>query len=317
MTEKPHIALTAASSFTGYWIAEAFLRKGWRVSALYSGSVSDYRGVRKQRVLRLRGRCKQYFGIRAENGSMSKWIIAHSPQIWIHHHHITKDLWAQNYNFSSSIAVGIAPLPALIRSLAESGCAGVVYSGSYLEPKQRGERKVLPYIRSKMMVWECLHRLCGEFDLPVSKIFIPNPVGPLENESRLIPSLVSCARKHSDLKVMNPKTVIDQYPVKDLAQIYLRVASALLQKNTMVVRPSGWVGSVAEWVEKVSRELVSEELNLPRPEIVLRSSRASIKRRRSSRRQKLSNWSHVWSEMALDFAKEFSERKPIPKDSLT
>jgi nucleoside-diphosphate-sugar epimerase len=205
-----------------------------------------------------------YFSVRAEDGSMVKWIETHRPQIWIHHHHFMTDFRSPQYDLDRANQVAIKPLPALIKALAASDCRGLIFSGSYFEPGEGGqinEQQVTPYGRNKAQTWHELARECATHELYLSKVVIPNPVGPFENEDRLTPVMLRKATHHELLDVRSPNSVSDNIPASSLAQTYLQVAEDLFAQGlASIVRPSGWIMTVREWVELINGQLLVASL---------------------------------------------------------
>jgi nucleoside-diphosphate-sugar epimerase len=257
------LAITSASSFTALWIARALHDAGWEVHALCQSERGRYTGLRAHRVAWLEKWSRVHYSVGVEDDAMKAWIEKERPAIWVHHHHFMEDFRSPKYDLERARKFGLKPLPELVATLARSGCKGLVYSGSYFEPGERGAvPQPTPYARSKQEVWTALEELCAREKLGLSKVVIPNPIGPFENEDRLIPKLIEAAQARTKFPVTAPHASGDQLPVERLAQIYLRAAEELVLGKPRIFRPSGWVVEVLQFVNTINRELVEKRLKL-------------------------------------------------------
>jgi UDP-glucose 4-epimerase len=264
MTQKP-LGLSGASSFTGIWIAREFASRGWQVHGLLSQSgASKYEGLKKVRLDQLMSTAQVHFGVRAEDETMTSWISKNRPEIWIHHHHFMDNFRGADYDEKKAFETGVRPLESLVKALKSSGCKGIIFSGSYFEPGEGGAASAevvrTPYARSKKLVWEELAKLCKTHHLPLSKIVIPNPIGPFENEDRVIPILIKRSIDGSALQLFAPDSLSDNLPIWSLAHVYADIAEGLLKGEEKIVRPSGWVATAKDFVEVVNGELVVKNL---------------------------------------------------------
>jgi nucleoside-diphosphate-sugar epimerase len=262
------IALTGASSFTGYWISNELSRQGWEVAALCSGPESSYTGLRLKRLQAVAQKnVSLHYEIDGSSQSMTQWIDQNRPEIWIHHHFFMKDFRSPHYDVERAEVENIAPLDSLVRALARSGCQGVIYSGSYFEPGEGGPGAAAsdptPYAKMKNRCWHRLRELCEENRIAVSKVVIPNPIGPSENEDRLIPMLLQKSKNAEPLRLTSPKSVADNLPVRSLAACYARVADDLSRGAPQIARPSGWICDTQHLVGTVSKELIEKRLGMP------------------------------------------------------
>lgn len=266
------VGLSGASSFTGIWIAREFASRGWQVHGLLSqADLAKYDGLKKIRVEQLSQSAKLHWGVRAEDGaqgtSMAEWISSMRPEIWIHHHHFMDNFRSADYDEKEAFDTGIRPLEGLVKALQASGCLGIIFSGSYFEPGEGGDRSAdiarTPYARSKKLVWDELSKLCKAHRVPLSKVVIPNPIGPFENEDRVIPILIKRSIEGAPLQLFAPDSLSDNLPVWALARVYADVAEKLLMGVEKLARPSGWVVSAKDFVEVINSELVVKNLKQP------------------------------------------------------
>lgn len=263
---KPRIAITGASSFVGFWLCREFHEQGWSVYPLCSSRPDRYSGLHARRVSLLQEMAEIHFEAGIGDGSLAAWVLHHRPEVWIHHFHYMVDYRLPTYDYERAVKTCIDPLPMLMDSLSRSGCKGVIHSGSYYEPGEGGELntpdRTTPYARSKKAVWDALVSLTTAQSLPLSKVVCPDPIGPLENEDRLIPSLLRHARAGEPFPLRSPEGTGDHLPVGILAKKYVEAAEALLRGQTGTVRPSGWAGRNRDWIQFVNQELISRQLNL-------------------------------------------------------
>lgn len=260
------VAITGASSFTAFWAARAFSAQGARVTALCKrGSLEAYDGLKRKRLELLSSQVDLHFGVKGEDGSMAFWIETHRPDVWIHHHHSMENYKTPSYDMVRADRVGVDPLKEIFASLKKSGAKGVIFSGSYMEPGEGGTKNpanASPFAVSSQRTWEAVQERCREFEFPLGKVVIPNPIGPLENEDRIVPLLMKNAKAKTPFHVANAESIVDCLPVKTLASVYLESCSDVLRRESRVRRPSGWVTSVKGLIETVNRELLMKRLNM-------------------------------------------------------
>ncbi|OFZ81919.1 MAG: hypothetical protein A2583_05715 [Bdellovibrionales bacterium RIFOXYD1_FULL_53_11] len=266
MEQKPVIAISAATSFTGAWIAKTLHEKGWKVIAHTAEKQNECTGILAKRI-RLLGLLDEpvIFGIRAEDGSMEALIRRVRPGVWINHHHWMAGFRSPGYDRKKALEIGVDPLTGLVKALSDSDCKGIIQTGSYFEPGEAGrgaEAHITPYAQSKCDVWRALHAEAAGRGLALSKCVIPDPVGPLENEDRLIPLMIKKARSGDELVMNAPNICADRLPVEYLARVYDWLARGLLDGNSSIARPSGRVSTNLAWVQFVNEELITKRLGL-------------------------------------------------------
>ena len=255
------VAISASSSFTGMWIAQALRGAGHRVFALCSqASAAAYEGtLRGRRLTRLRASgVELVFGMRAETGALADWIAQANIDYFIHHHHFMTDFRSPHYDLEQARRIGLEPLPDLVQALVTSGAQGVVYSGTYFEPLAQSTS---PYGFSKGETWRRMQELCGDARLPLAKVVIANPVGPLENADRLIPSLVRASLHGSAVfKLHAPQAKVYPLPVTVLSDTYVSVLHTLSEGRALIAQPSLGFMSNQSLAENALRELVQLRL---------------------------------------------------------
>lgn len=300
---RPSIAITGASSFTGFWIARSFAESGYRVYALCSRYGEEYHGLSATRLRLLKAHAEIHFGLRAEADLLVDWISSFMPDIWIHHHHFMEEFRSPNYDVERSRQIGLYPLEKIVKALAKSKTRGILYSGTYFEVGEGGKspsEAVTPYAMTKTEVGQRLQEITTALGLPLSKIVIPNPVGPLENADRLIPYLLDSARRRSLVVLRSPQALMDVIPIRVLARQYVSTVEQLVAGEAKTIRPSGWVGSVESWVKKVNEELIENRLQQNAAPIQFESSLSVTNSlaNPSSERVPIS-WGEEWDHYAL------------------
>lgn len=311
-TSAPSVAVSGATSFTGAAIACAFAARGWRVAALCPRRADEYTGLRAIRLALMQGASEicVHHEIRAEDGGMVTWVREHRPTIWINHHHHMENFRSADYDTEKADRVGILPLEELTVALVESGAKGIVHSGTFFEPGEGGTsaERATAYGRSKQRVWEALRECAAARGLSLSKVVIPNPIGPFENADRVVPILIRAALAGEAFSIRAPEAVSDYLPGTALAERYVEVAERLLGGEAMLARPSGMIINLARWAEVISRELIAERLKLRAPQLVVAPSGEPTDYRNPVNEQMRIDWNSVWDHYADELLRVGLER---------
>jgi len=240
------------------------------------------------------------WNLKVERGDFESWIRRVKPQVWIHHHHFMEEFRSPSYDHARARKISLDPLAQTLKTLKEVGCRGVLYSGTYFEPGEGGlenSGEPTPYARSKNETWKALENLCSEHGLLLSKVVIPNPIGPFENSDRLIPQMIRAARAKAPFTLGSPDTVGDQIAVTALSKTYLMAAENLLKNRSGVYRPSGFQGPLRAWVEKIQSEFLVSKLKLEKTKIEFGNQPARNLVNRSDEVNKV-DWAQVWDHYA-------------------
>lgn len=307
---NPSVAISGTSSFTGAWLAKFFHDRGWKVHALLQKKRRDYTSLKKLRLDLLGEGVAFHESIRSEDGSMAGWIEKNGPDIWIHHHHWMEEFRAPDYDIEKARRVGLAPLKDLIEKLAGARTRGIIYSGTFFEPGEGGRNstdRTTPYAQSKQEVWDELQKLCQNSKIPLSKVVIPNPIGPFENLDRMTCIMVQKAIAEESLVIRAPHAVSDYLPVLELCENYFSVAEGLLQSASQIARPSGKTCTTAEWVDEVNQEFLVKRLGLKpcRVEVAQLPAQSASFHNPSKEKMKI-NWTRTW-----DHYRDWVERAGI------
>ena len=263
------VCITGVTSFTGCWIARHFAEHGWTTFGFCSKPQGRYEGLQQKRLSMIENSVEIHFSLPAEGDALKDWIQHHKPDCWIHHHHYMSNYRSNDYDWNEFERTCLLPLEGLVAELATNGCRGIIYSGTFFEPSEGGSDRPTPtlYGQSKWVVWQKLQHLCHERKLLLSKVVIPDPVGPLENQDRLIPTLIDKARRGELFELRQPMAIGDHLPVFELATVYHELGKTLLAGNGRIVRPSGWRGTNHDWIAVINSELIVSRLGFRRVDI--------------------------------------------------
>ncbi len=283
--------------------------KGFKISGLCSQERGTYTGLRKQRleIVEKLGVSLKY-GLDVKAASTIEWIDKEKPDLWIHHHHWMQDYRHSNYDLNRSYDIGIQPLPEIVQALSRSNCRGIIYSGTFFEPGEGGQMisaKITPYARSKHDVWEALTKWAQIHSLSVYKIIIPNPVGPLENEDRLIPEMLNHSKNKKSFALRSPWILSDYMPAETLGDVYASLALKIIQSKSaflspQILRPSGNISKLADWAQFVRKELFIKRLSQDLPIEIPPSTApvAQIGHHNPEREHIEINWDYFWDQYA-------------------
>lgn len=297
------IAITGITSFTGAEIARTLSNAGHEVHGLCSAPPDSYAGLKSSRLRSLTG-VRLHGGLIAENGDHARWIRAHRPDFWIHHHHSMENFRLDSYDAARARAVSLDPLESWVGALEECGARAIVHTGSYFEPGEGGhppESPATPYARSKREVWRALEERLERSPLRLAKVVVPNPFGPRENADRLIPTLLQRARDGTAIDLWTPSARADQIPVQTLGQAYAHVLSRLANERRVIARPSGLVIDNASWVRRVCDALLVKRLGLAYPEVRVHTGedeKPSRSYQNPESERVAIDWENVWDQYA-------------------
>lgn len=266
-----HIILTGASSFTGFWFAKTLVSRNATVIATLSNPdlSAGYRGVRAERVSRLKELCRTEFA--ASFGSTNFFdLIRREPRIDILCHH-----WSHVHNYKSEDFDAVAALAEntrgfrdLLRLLKDKGCGRIVLTGSVGEPGEgagsQPPRAFNPYSLSKRLTYEFAQYYCEREGMTLDKFVIPNPFGPFE-DPRFTYYLISSWFAGQIPVVETPLYVRDNIHVDLLSLAYatfLLDTAPITHSKSCRLAPSGYVETQGAFAARVAREL-SGRLNMP------------------------------------------------------
>lgn len=245
------ILITGPTSFTGAFFVEALARAGHEVHATSTQSLSSYTGVRGLRANKVAAHAVVHQGIQFGDDQFLKLIQKESFDVYCHHGAWTKDYRGMEYDFETAFVSNTRSIDQVCRLLSENGCRKVIVSSSIFE-----DAKPLfsPYGLIKKLTTETVAFYGMQFGLHVSKFVIPNPFGPLDN-AKLLDYLGREWQANGAPCIQTPLYVRDNIPVDLLALGF----ADWVQKCPETVglsecRPSGYVSTMGEFVERVAKE---------------------------------------------------------------
>ncbi len=277
-TRKPAdggtLLLTGAASFTGSHIARACRDAGVRVIGVLTRGFDEYATPLLRRRI-AHARVDDWIE-RAPFGSqrLVDAIREARPDVFVHHGADLKGYRDPEFDVEACVRTNCANARQVFDALSVGGCRRFMYSGTFFEPD--GPRPaVSAYGVAKARIWEEYRKAAAGVGLATTKIFIPNPIGPLENEGRLFPSFVQTWKSGGKPTLRTPHLVRDNLPAPWLAERYAEEASRSAAPDDRYVRPSGYVMSNLElvnlflgWVARVAQreyEVVVEPVETAEP----------------------------------------------------
>jgi UDP-glucose 4-epimerase len=254
------ILLTGASSFTGYWFAEALAAAGHYIVAPLRGSL-DSAGD-QQRAERLR-RLKNKVEIvpACPFGTPSFLDIAgHQDfELLCHHGAEVGDYRNPDFDIAGAAQKNTRNMRGVLRAMSARGLKGVVLTGSYFEYDEGAGSQPLvafsSYGVSKGLTAQIVRHHCAELAISFGKFVIPHPFGPLE-QPRLGAYLARVWAADGIAEIKTPTYVRDNIHVSLLAACYLRFVEETGYAPTVrKLNPSGYVESQGAFVERVAKEI--------------------------------------------------------------
>lgn len=242
------LLLTGVASFTGAHIARACREGGFRVV----GALTRERAEYATPLLRRRLAHSEVEDViaRAPFGSqrLNDAIREMRPEVFVHHGADLQGYRDPNFDVQACIRTNSENAREVFETLAASGCRRFVSSGTFFEPD--GPRPaVSAYGVAKAGIWREYRKGAAAVGLATTKVFIPNPVGPFENEDRLMPSFAAIWKSGGKPIVRAPHLVRDNLPAPWLARRYVEEACRSEAQHERYLRPSGYVTSNLEFVD--------------------------------------------------------------------
>lgn len=253
------LLLTGVASFTGSHIARACRDAGVRVIGVLTRGLDEYSTPLLRR--RLAHSCVEDWIERAPFGSprLIAAIREARAEIFVHHGADLKGYRDPNFDVPECVRTNCENAPQVFEAASAGGCERFVYSGTFFEPD--GPRPaVSSYGIAKALIGAEYEKAATAVGLAATKIFIPNPIGPLENEGRLFPSFARIWKSGGTPILRTPHVVRDNLPAPWLAALYAREACRSGAREDRYLRPSGYVTTNLElvnlflgWVARVAK----------------------------------------------------------------
>lgn len=251
------VLLTGVSSFTGCHIGRALVENGFDVCGTLTRLSPDYSGNALIQT-RLEYSKLKNFVYEAPFGSKAfvRGIKEFSPEILISHGAPIHGYRSPDFDQESAYQRAVFNLDETVACFKNSGGRKMIYSGTVFEPID-GADALSPYGQMKKRVSDALEQTCETYGIVFSKVYIPNPVGPFENEDRLIPIFVKKWKNKEKPLLSAPRLVWDNLPANWLAEVY---ADESLSPSARERRPSGYKISLEQFMQ-----LFKEKLSLFAP----------------------------------------------------
>jgi UDP-glucose 4-epimerase len=254
------LLLTGASSFTGYWFAEALAAAGHEVVAPLRGtldSASDKE--RAERLRRLRGRVEIIPECRFGTPAFVDLVRSREFDVLCHHAAEVGDYRNPDFDIAGAAAKNTLNLRAVLSAMSDGGLKGVVLTGSFFEPDEGAGSQPLaafsPYGVSKGLTALIVRHRCHEIGMRYGKFVIPHPFGPLE-QPRLGTYLARIWAEGGIAEIKTPAYIRDNIHVDLLAACYRRFVEETEAAPTVrKLNPSGYVESQGAFVERMAREI--------------------------------------------------------------
>lgn len=270
------LLLTGVASFTGSHIARAYRDGGFRVIGALTKSLDEYSTpLLRQRIVH--SRVEDWIES-APFGSqrLIDAIRRTRAEIFVHHGANLRGYRDPNFDVQECVRTNCANTRQVFEALETSGCRRFIYSGTFFEP-DGPHPAVSSYGVGKAGIWEEYRKGAAAVGLAATKIFIPNPVGPLENVDRLMPSFVGVWKRGGKPVVRMPQLVRDNLPAPWLAERYVQAARSVDPQEVRYVRPSGYVTSnldfvnlFLKWVKRLTKceyEVVVDPIETSEPRV--------------------------------------------------
>lgn len=254
------LLLTGASSFTGYWFAEALVRAGHRVVAPLRRPRAAYtEGVRAERVARLAAIADIIEDCPLGSLAFLELCARARFDVFCHHAARVGDYRSADFDVLAAAEENTRGLRAALQGLRENGLKAMVLTGTVFEAGEgRGEEPLVafsPYGLSKTITAQITAFHCQALQVPLHKFVIANPFGPLQ-EPRLPTYLMGQWRQGEAAHLATPDYVRDHIPVDLLAACYRRyVEDAAAGGAEATLHPSLYAESLHQFAERMAREV--------------------------------------------------------------
>lgn len=230
------IVVTGISSFVGVHLAVHFSESGHSVTGTVTRPLESYDGIRSER-LTLAGRAGVHIGqldITDENGLID-FVHSESPDVWIHHAGWATKYSSLDYDLLRGHITNVQPLAMLYPALRDSGCRGIIMTGSSMEYSNvdfaceedhpcwpetpYGLSKLTQTLRARQ-----LSELTG-VKTRLARLFIP--LGPLDAPQKLIPSVIRGLKNSVPIELTPCEQSRDFLFMHDLVRGYERLMDDL------------------------------------------------------------------------------------------
>lgn len=240
--------MTGATSFTGAYIAKAYHDAGHVVYAAITRKKDVYVSPEYQKRMTLCAGVKWLENLSFGSPAFLEFIEKEKPQIIVNHGAPIENYRSPDFDFIKSVESSLFQVRKVFETLKANQCDRFIHTGTVFEPNDQRPAASI-YGVSKRMVWDVIRFYSESQKIPLVKIEIPNPIGPLENSSRLIPVFCDKWKKGETAILGAPNAVSDHLPANWLARSYVDALDAKIIGGHRILSPSGFVLSNQELVE--------------------------------------------------------------------
>ena len=265
------ILLTGSSSFTGMWFARALADAGHEVVTTMTRSEPDaYEdALRRERIFDVLSRASKVRWSLSFGESSFIELAGDSFDVLCHHGADVTGYKSPDFDVHRAVATNTRQLKTVIEAFQRGGGQAVVHTGSVFEGGEGAGSEGLPHFSpyglSKALTAEVLRYECGRAGIPLGKLVITNPFGPLE-EPRFTTYLMRTWLAGETPTVRTPDYVRDNIHVQLLAQAYAQFVGASVTAPEPFTRicPSGYIESQGSFAQRFARE-VGQRLGIETP----------------------------------------------------
>jgi UDP-glucose 4-epimerase len=254
------ILLTGASSFTGYWFAEALVSAGYHVVAPLRGTFENANDKeRTERLRRLTGKVEIVPECAFGTARFLDLAASSDFDVLCHHGAEVGDYRSPDFDIAAAAGKNTLNLRAVLKAMSGRGLKGVVLTGSFFEFDEGAGCKPLvafsPYGVSKGLTAQIVRHRCHEIGMPYGKFVIPHPFGPLE-QPRLGAYLARTWAADGVAEIKTPAYIRDNIHIGLLAACYKRFVAQIAAAPALCkLNPSGYVESQGAFIERMAKEI--------------------------------------------------------------
>ncbi len=212
-----------------------------------------------QKRLGLFEKALKHYRISFGDDAFLEAIATFKPDVFINHGADIKGYRSPEFDIQKSVESSTKNLDKVLKALVAGGAKKIIHSGTVFEPID-DLPAYSPYGQSKTLVAERIRGACEEYKISLAKIFIPNPVGPFENEDRLIPFFVKQWKARAKPQLQAPNLVWDNVPAQWLANFYVNELSAPGDYNER--RPSAFKIKLKDFIDRFILEAKKRSVSL-------------------------------------------------------
>jgi len=264
------ILFTGTSSFTGfYFVNQLAKQKNFEVHAILSNELSDYVGLKKERLSFLSPNVKVHEKIQFGDDFFLDLLNSQTEgfDILCSHGAFVENYNSNDFNLIKAFTTNTKNLNSVLSCFRQRGGKIVVNTGSIFEPEEGicdGNKNAFNlYGLSKKFTNDLYQYYCYINDIVFGKFIIPNPFGKYE-EPRFTRYLFKCWEEGEIPIVNTPKYIRDNVPVDLLSKSYVDFICYLTSKfeNGIISQdfkfnPSGYVESQGEFTKRVASNIKS------------------------------------------------------------